>query len=87
MLHAKHVTSARPNRKLSETYLGPFTILDAWGKQSYKLELPPQMQRMHDTFHVSMLEPYQGDASKAPQPGLILINSELQYLIKEILDE
>jgi hypothetical protein len=42
---------------------------------------------MHDTFHVSMLEPYQGDASKAPQPGLILINSELQYLIKEILDE
>jgi hypothetical protein len=87
MLRAKHVTSARPNRKLSETYLGPFTILDAWGKQSYKLELPPQMRRMHDTFHVSMLEPYQGDASKAPQPGPILIDGEPQYLIEEILDE
>jgi hypothetical protein len=32
MLRAKHVTSARLNHKLSKTYLGLFTILDAWGK-------------------------------------------------------
>jgi hypothetical protein len=45
------------------------------------------MQWMHNTFHVSMLEPYQGDVGKAPQPGLILINGEPQYLIKKILDK
>jgi transposase InsO family protein len=87
MLRTKHITSARPNRKLSETYLGPFTIIDAWGKQSYKLELPPHMRRVHSTFHVSMLEPYKGDASKAPQPGPMLVNGEPQYMIEKILDE
>jgi hypothetical protein len=76
MLRTKHITSARPNRKLSKTYLGLFTIINAWGKQSYKLELPPHMRQVYSMFHVSMLEPYKGDASKAPQPGLMLVNGE-----------
>jgi hypothetical protein len=87
MLRTKHITNTRPNRKLSETYLGLFTITDAWGKQSYKLELPPHMRKVHNIFHVSMLEPYKGDASKVPQPGLILVNGEPQYMVEKILDE
>jgi hypothetical protein len=34
-----------------------------------------------------MLELYKGDASKAPQPGLMLVNGEPQYMIKKILDK
>jgi hypothetical protein len=34
-----------------------------------------------------MLEPYKGDASKAPQPGLILVDGEPQYMVEKILDE
>jgi hypothetical protein len=87
MLRTKHITNTRPNRKLSETYLGPFTITNTWGKQSYKLELPPHMWKVHNTFHVSILESYKGDASKAPQPGLILVDGEPQYMVEKILDE
>jgi hypothetical protein len=34
-----------------------------------------------------MLELYKGDASKAPQPGPMLVNGKPQYIIKKILDK
>jgi hypothetical protein len=36
--------------------MGPVNVLQAEGKRSYKLELPPQM-KIHPVFHVSLLEP------------------------------
>jgi hypothetical protein len=39
--------------KLSPRYIGPFPILERCGTVAYKLELPPSLARVHDTFHVS----------------------------------
>ncbi|KAJ9545341.1 hypothetical protein OSB04_025048 [Centaurea solstitialis] len=37
--------------KLSPCFLGPFTILEKIGLQAYRLELPPEMDGIHPTFH------------------------------------
>jgi hypothetical protein len=46
--------------KLSPKYIGPFKILKVIGTQAFKLELPQELQGIHDTFHVSYLKKYCG---------------------------
>jgi hypothetical protein len=87
MLRKKNIRSARPSEKLDNRYEGPFTIIDAWGTQSYKLRLPPQMRRLYDVFHVSLLEPYRGDPARAPNPGPILLDGVEEYTIEQVLNQ
>ena len=49
--------------KLSPWYLGPFRIVDRIGEVAYRLELPSDLDRIHDVFHVSMLRKYIPDPS------------------------
>ncbi|KAI3787982.1 hypothetical protein L2E82_00528 [Cichorium intybus] len=46
--------------KLSPRYIGPFKILKIIGLQAFKLELPPELKGIHDTFHVCYLKKYFG---------------------------
>ncbi|XP_024961013.1 uncharacterized protein LOC112501579 [Cynara cardunculus var. scolymus] len=41
--------------KLSPRFLGPFKVLARVGLQAYKLELPPEMAGIPNTFHVCYL--------------------------------
>ena len=45
--------------KLSPRYIGPYEIVS----KAYKLKLPPDLSRIHDTFHVLMLRKYIPDPS------------------------
>ena len=56
-LNTKNIQTTRPSRKLDYKKVGPFRILGKVGRNSYKLNLPPDM-RTHPTFHISLLEPY-----------------------------
>ena len=47
--------------KLAPRYVGPFEVLQRVGKVAYRLALPPNMDRVHDVFHVSMLRKYVSD--------------------------
>ncbi|GKE05090.1 putative reverse transcriptase domain-containing protein [Tanacetum coccineum] len=42
--------------KLSPRYVGPFKIIDRVGLVAYKLELPRELQGIHNTFHVSNIK-------------------------------
>ncbi|KAI3714665.1 hypothetical protein L6452_21623 [Arctium lappa] len=41
--------------KLSPRFLGPFKVLKRVGLQAYQLELPPELSRIHNAFHVCYL--------------------------------
>ncbi len=53
-LNSKYIITKR-NRKLEAKFFGPVKVLHPVGKQAYKLELPKKW-RIHDIFHVSLLE-------------------------------
>ena len=53
-LNSKYIKT-KQNRKLEAKFFGPFRVLHPVGKQAYKLELPRKW-RIHDVFHVSLLE-------------------------------
>ena len=85
LLSAKYVRQLRPSRKLSDKYLGPFEILEIKGEhgQAYKLKLPPSY-RIHDVFHVSLLEPWTGREGVETDPGPIEVQGQEEFEVKSI---
>ncbi|GJT12725.1 hypothetical protein Tco_0859767 [Tanacetum coccineum] len=54
-------------------YIGPFKVLEKVGEVAYKLELPKELSRVHNTFYVSNLKKCHADEPLAvPLDGLHL---------------
>nr|GEV81523.1 putative reverse transcriptase domain-containing protein [Tanacetum cinerariifolium] len=47
--------------KLNLRYVGPFKVLDKVGTVAYKHELPQELSRIHNMFHVSNLKKFHAD--------------------------
>nr|GFA76734.1 reverse transcriptase domain-containing protein [Tanacetum cinerariifolium] len=57
--------------KLNPRYVGPFNVLERVGDVAYKLDLPEELSRVHNTFHVSNLKKCHADEPLAvPLDGL-----------------
>ncbi|CAN6724198.1 unnamed protein product [Malus baccata var. baccata] len=65
--------------KLSPRYIGPYEITERIGEVAYKLELPPELSKVHNVFHVSMLRHYVSDPSHVIPPQPLEINPDLTY--------
>ncbi|GJQ94617.1 hypothetical protein Tco_0005756 [Tanacetum coccineum] len=59
--------------KLNPRHVGPFKVLEKVREVAYKLELPEELSRVHNTFHVSNLKKCHADEPLAvPLDGLHL---------------
>ncbi|GKB04915.1 putative reverse transcriptase domain-containing protein, partial [Tanacetum coccineum] len=68
--------------KLNPRYVGPFKVLEKVGEVAYKLELPEELSRVHNTFHVSNLKKCHADEPLAvPLDGLHL--DDKLHFVKE----
>nr|GFA04391.1 putative reverse transcriptase domain-containing protein [Tanacetum cinerariifolium] len=47
--------------KLNPRYVGPFKVLEGVGNVAYKLDLPEELSRVHNTIHVSNLKKCHAD--------------------------
>jgi len=89
MLISKNLYQQRPNKKLSDRYLGPFKIIEIVREQAYKLKLLKKWI-IYSIFYISLLEPYKRRPSEDPASYLelvLLYKDKEWYKIKEILDD
>jgi len=84
----RNIKTTRPSNKLDYEKIGPLTILAKIARSAYKLALPPSMA-IHNTFHISLIEPYQDkrfpSQIKEP-PGSIQIEGQDEEELDEIID-
>nr|GFC03722.1 putative reverse transcriptase domain-containing protein [Tanacetum cinerariifolium] len=67
----KEVVRFGKREKLNPRYVRPFKVLEEIGKVAYELELPEELSRVHNTFHVSNLKKCHADEPLAvPLDGL-----------------
>ena len=65
--------------KLTPRYVGPFNILSRRGENTYRLELPEKLSKVHDVFHVSQLKKCFKDPDRAVDHETIELQEDLSY--------
>ncbi|KAL8102858.1 hypothetical protein AgCh_027400 [Apium graveolens] len=78
--HWKGLTRFGKKGKLSPRYIGPFEVLRRVEKVAYELVLPPQMQHLHNVFHVSLLKKYNADTSHVIELEPVEIQPDLSFV-------
>ncbi|GKA37706.1 hypothetical protein Tco_0724271 [Tanacetum coccineum] len=66
--------------KLNPRYVGPFKGLEKVGSVAYKLELPEELSRVHNTFHVSNLKKCYADEPLAVPLDGLHFDDKLQFV-------
>ncbi|GKC17983.1 putative reverse transcriptase domain-containing protein [Tanacetum coccineum] len=70
--------------KLNPRYVGPFKVLEKVGSIAYKLELPEELSRAHNTFHVSNLKKCYADKPLVVPLYGLHFDDKLQFVEKPI---
>ncbi|GJY30659.1 hypothetical protein Tco_0414154 [Tanacetum coccineum] len=84
----KGVVHFGKRRKLNPRYVGPFKVLGNVGEVAYKLELPEELSRVHNTFNVSNLKKCYADEPLAVPLDGLHFDDKLQFVEEpvEIVD-
>ncbi|GJR70407.1 putative reverse transcriptase domain-containing protein [Tanacetum coccineum] len=70
--------------KLNPRYVRPFKVLAKVGAVSNKLELPQELSRVHNTFHVSNLKKCYADEPLAVSLDVIYFDDKLHFIEEPI---
>ncbi|GKC46647.1 putative reverse transcriptase domain-containing protein [Tanacetum coccineum] len=70
--------------KLNPRYVGPFRVIERVRMVAYKLELPQQLSRVHNTFHVSNLKKCLSDESLVIPLEEIHVDDKLHFVEEPI---
>ena len=65
--------------KLSPRFIGPYEVIEKVGPVAYRLALPPELEKIHNVFHVSMLRRYRSDLSHVVSSKTIELRLDLSY--------
>jgi hypothetical protein len=65
--------------KLAPRYIGLIPIVEKCGTVAYKLDLPPSLARVHDTFHVPQLKKCLKPHVAVVLPKVTLLEADLSY--------
>nr|GFB31005.1 putative reverse transcriptase domain-containing protein [Tanacetum cinerariifolium] len=82
--HWKGVVRFRKKRKLAPRFFGPFEIIEKVGPVAYKLDLPEELDGVHDTFHVSNLKKCLADPSLQVPLDEIRVDDKLNFMEKHV---
>ena len=75
----KKVMRFGKNGKLSPRFIGPYEVIEKVGPVAYRLALPPELEKIHSVFHVSMLRRYRSDPSHVLSSETIELRPDLTY--------
>ena len=64
---------------MSPSFIGPYEVIKKVGPVAYRLALPPELEKIHNIFHVSMLRRYRSDTSHVVSLETIELRPDLKY--------
>ncbi|SYW86833.1 uncharacterized protein UHO2_05458 [Ustilago hordei] len=79
----------RPTPKLDTRFAGPYPVQERVGRRAYRITLPANL-KVHDVFHVSMLEPARTSSLPqcAEQPTIpSLPDEDLDFEVEALIDK
>ena len=65
--------------KLSSRFIDPHEVIEKVGTVAYRLALPPNLKKIHNVFHVSMLRRYRSNPSHVVSSETIELRPDLTY--------
>ena len=65
--------------KLAPRYVGPYEIIEKINPVAYQVALPPDMEHMHNVFHISMLRDYLRDPFHVIELTRVVLSDDYTY--------
>ena len=75
----KKVMRFRKKGKLAPRFIDPYEVIEKVGPVAYRLALPPDLEKIHNVFHVSMLRRCRYDPSHVVSSETIELRPDLTY--------
>jgi hypothetical protein len=89
MLDGRNIKTRRPSRKLDHKLHGPFQVKKVISPTAIRLTLPRRW-KIHNVFHISLVEPFRSGTRAPPDPNKILqeaddVEGSEEYDIDEVM--
>ena len=65
--------------KLNPRFIGAYKVIEKVGPVAYWLAISPELEKIHNIFHVSMLRRYRSDPSHVVSSEIIELRLDLTY--------